>query len=193
MIGTEPVAKAILERVAAGDSAAVNECLSTYGGLVWSLARRMCGNPTDAEDAVQEIFIDVWRNAARFSPDVGSEATFVAMIARRRLIDRHRKRARGPNTTHIIDDMPLTAPEGEDRVERKDEVERVRTFLRALRPQERRVLELATYHGLSHTQIAEATKMPLGTVKTHARRGLQRLRSLLEGKSRAPADAGGEP
>jgi RNA polymerase sigma-70 factor (ECF subfamily) len=85
------VAQAILKRIAAGDKTAVQDCLDSYGGLVWSLARRMSPNTNEAEDAVQEIFIDVWKNAARFDESQSSETTFVAMIARRRLIDRLRK------------------------------------------------------------------------------------------------------
>ena len=76
--------------MAAGDPLAVQECLDAYGGLVWSLARRMFQSRDDAEDAVQEIFVDIWRNADRFDPAQASETTFIAMIARRRLIDRLR-------------------------------------------------------------------------------------------------------
>src|SRR5687768_16447720 len=84
----------ILNRIANGDATAVQDCLKTYGGLVWSLARRMLRHPDDAEDVVQEIFIDVWKNAARFDPSRSSETTFIAMIARHRIIDRIRYAAR---------------------------------------------------------------------------------------------------
>ena len=84
------MAEAILHRITQGDQTAVQDCLKKYGGLVWSLARRMSANTDDAEDAVQEIFIDVWKNAARFDESQSSETTFIAMIARRRLIDRLR-------------------------------------------------------------------------------------------------------
>ena len=83
----------ILQSVADGNAAAVDECLGKYGGLVWSLARRLCPRHEDAEDAVQEIFVEIWRNAAKFDPEIASEATYVTMIARRRLIDRYRRRA----------------------------------------------------------------------------------------------------
>ncbi len=184
--------KSILERVAAGEAAAVEECLAAYGGLVWSLVRRMCRNPIDAEDAAQEIFIDVWRNAARFDSAAGSEATFIATIARRRLIDRNRRKAREIKAASIDDAMLVPAPERDDTLERGEEAARVRAQLERLRPVERQVLELATYQGLSHAEIAEATKLPLGTVKTHARRGLQRLRALLEGARAAGAGGAGE-
>src|SRR5262252_1163156 len=84
----------LLARVGAGDASAVRECLQRFGGLVWSLARRFSSSPSDAEDAVQEIFVDLWRSAKKYDPRAASEATFVAMIARRRLIDRLRSRQR---------------------------------------------------------------------------------------------------
>jgi RNA polymerase sigma-70 factor (ECF subfamily) len=172
--------EAILERVAAGDSAAVNDCMTTYGGLVWSLARRQLGNHSDAEDVVQEIFIDVWRNAGRFNPEVASESTFIATIARRRLIDQYRKRSREPDTKALVEELGVAAPEEKDRAEIADEVERVREQMDRLRPEERRVLELSSLHGMSQAKIAEVTDLPLGTVKTHARRGLERLKGLLK-------------
>ena len=77
----------VLPRVATGESAAVAECLNRYGNLVWSLARRSCPDVQAAEDAVQDIFLKLWTVADRFDPEIASESTFVAMIARRRLID----------------------------------------------------------------------------------------------------------
>ena len=74
------VTQAILHRIASGDHTAVQDCLSKYGGLVWSIARKMLRNSDDAEDAVQEIFVDVWKNAARFDEKQSSETTFIAMI-----------------------------------------------------------------------------------------------------------------
>jgi RNA polymerase sigma-70 factor (ECF subfamily) len=165
--------------VAAGDSAAVEECLQKYGGLVWSLARRFCANHADAEDAVQEIFIEVWRTAGRFDPGVGSEGTYITMIARRRLIDRYRRDTRKPNITSIQEDAVGAGPRHVDQTEISEEAARARRSMQKLRPEERQVLELSINGGLSQSQIAEATNLPLGTVKTHARRGLIRLRELL--------------
>jgi len=81
----------VLRRIAGGDSAAVRECIDRYGALIWSLARRLSRSSPDAEDATQEIFLDLWRNAGRFDESKGSEKLFIAMLARRRLIDRLRK------------------------------------------------------------------------------------------------------
>ncbi len=86
----------LLPRIAAGDPDAVQACIRRYGGLVWSLALRMSRSREDAEDAVQEIFISLWKSADRFDPSRATEVTFIAMVARRRLIDRRRAAQRRP-------------------------------------------------------------------------------------------------
>ncbi|MBL7040495.1 MAG: sigma-70 family RNA polymerase sigma factor [Pirellulaceae bacterium] len=169
----------LLQRVADGDAAAVDECLSQYGGLVWSLARRMCPRHEDAEDAVQEIFIELWRKAENYEPDIASEATYITTIARRRLIDRYRRRSRDLDTTSIADDVVVDHVEHEKWIEVSEEAAHARKHMRQLRPEEQQVLELSINDGMSQSQVAEAMNLPLGTVKTHARRGLIRLRELL--------------
>lgn len=168
----------ILERVAAGDPGAPSECISRFSGLVWSLARRLCSSASDAEDAVQEIFIDLWKSAPRFDSSIASETTFVAMIARRRLIDRGRRKMRRPEVPQIAE----TVADRAERVDRPELGEQQKLAQRAfsqLRPEQQQVLQLAIHHGCSHEQIATATGMPLGTVKTHARRGLIKIRQIL--------------
>lgn len=167
----------LLHRVAAGDRSAVRECLTRYGGLVWSLARRSTPNQADAEDAVQEIFVDLWQSAARFDPSVASEPTFIAMIARRRLIDRARRRQRRRDTETLqVEMIPVDQP----RPELGIEAQQAARALSQLRPEQREVLLLTTCHGLSHEEVANQTGMPLGTVKAHARRGLIRVREVLD-------------
>ena len=174
------MSQTILERIASGDASAVDDCLSQYGGLVWSLARRFHAGHADAEDAVQEIFIEIWRNAARFDARVAAESTFITMIARRRLIDRYRKHKRTIDTSPVDEQQIVSSAEQTDHVEMREEVARAREAMRQLRPEERQVLELSVDRSMSQSQIAEFTKLPLGTVKTHARRGMLRLRQLLE-------------
>jgi RNA polymerase sigma factor (sigma-70 family) len=170
----------LLERIAAGDPLAVDGCLEKYRGLVWSMARRFAGNHADAEDAVQEIFVELWRHSGRFDATVAAESTFVATVARRRLIDRHRRRARQPETVRLVAEPAVSARSEADRLETLDEARRARGLLDQLRPEQQQVLELSFDRGMSQQEIAEATKLPLGTVKTHTRRGLMRLRQLLE-------------
>ncbi len=175
-----PVSPPVLTRVAAGDADAVRECVTRYGGLVWSIARRMSRSETDAEDAAQEIFVDLWKSANRFDPNVASETTFIAMIARRRLIDRRRRqerRAEDPlvDAEKLIADAESSAPVAELSAEASIAAK----ALAELRPEERNAVILSSYYGLSHEEIASSTGMPLGTVKTHARRGLLRVREIL--------------
>lgn len=167
----------LLPRVASGDRTAIRECIDRYGGLVWSLVRRACRSDDDAEDAVQEIFLDVWRSAARFDPRVASEATFVAMIARRRLVDRRRQRQRRPDTEPLSQSAPAAATTMPPEV--GAEAAQAARALDQLRPEQRQVLILTACHGLSHEEVATTTGMPLGTVKAHARRGLLRVREAL--------------
>jgi RNA polymerase sigma factor (sigma-70 family) len=172
------VIPSILQQVAANDQSAMDECLNRYGGLVWALVKRRCPLQADAEDVVQEVFMDIWKNAHRYDPSIAEESTFIAMITRRRLIDRSRRQQR------LVDTAPLTEvpePASDDlpNVEVNDEAARIREIMQQLSDDERRVIELAIDRGMSQSQIAEHIKMSLGTVKSHARRGMLRLRSLV--------------
>ncbi len=174
------MADSILKRIADRDATAVSECLDTYGGLVWSMARSMLANASDAEDAVQEIFVEVWKNVFRYDPSRGSEATFIAVIARRRLIDRTRRQSREPKAASLsmfpqaYDIAEPTPPA--DGVAQQDELERVRKALQLLDAEQREVLSLSLCEGLSHSAIVSKTGHPLGTVKSWIRRGLELVR-----------------
>ena len=167
----------------------MQDCMNIYGGLVWSLARRLSPSPADAEEAVQDIFVSLWKNASRFQPDRMKEATFVAMIARRRLIDRWRRIQRRQES---FVDVDLPANDDIPPGPLDEDVQRAMQALATLSPDQQQVLRLAVHSGLSHQQIADRTGFPLGTVKTHARRGLQRIRETLRD---APdgASTGGNP
>jgi RNA polymerase sigma-70 factor, ECF subfamily len=178
--GTQP---SILQRIATGERAAVQECIDAYGGLIWSLARRWSPAPHEAEDAVQEIFIDLWKSAARFDQAQASETTFVAMIARRRLIDRRRAQQRHPEMAELSDELADTLSDPQQSqakaIEQTAEVALATKAMTQLRPAQREVLQLALYQGLSHQEISEQTGMPLGTVKTYVRRGVLHIRAAL--------------
>ena len=178
----------VLQRIAQGDAAAVADCIRRYGGLVWSLARRYLG-PEEAEDAVQEIFIDLWKSANRFDAAVASEETFVAMIARRRLIDRGRKRQRQPNLQELpadLSELVSSSPDAEERAM----ASQIGTLLRELKPEHRRIVTLSLVYGFSHGEIATALGVPLGTVKTTLRRSIQKLRDEMQEPKFARADGG---
>lgn len=173
--------KSILERIAAGDQAAVQECIDTYGNLIWSLARRYLRNNANAEDAVQDIFIDIWSSAARFDHTIASEVAFVSTIARRRFIDRIRKQSRQPAMDSLDDEElgDIRQPSVLAPMEDESEVEIVQRVLNTMEPEHRQILSLSLYEGYTHQEIAEQLAMPLGTVKTRIRRGLIYIREQL--------------
>lgn len=151
----------------------MRDCIETYGGLVWSLARRHLANDADAEEAVQDAFMSLWKSAGRFDRTRADEATFVAMIARRRIIDRGRKRAR-TNEGEELPEVPV-----HPQLEQYEDARRAAAALTALPEDKRTVLWLSIHQGMSHGEISEVTGLPLGTVKSHFRRGLQAVRALL--------------
>ena len=183
----------ILPRVAAGEEGAVEAFMDRYSGLVWTLTRRMCADRHAAEDVVQDIFVDIWRHASRFDASMGSEATFVATITRRRLIDSLRKRKRQLAGPPIDESGGVVAVERNDVAGRpmlSEEATVARQVLSELSEDQQRVLQLSIFHGQSHERIAETTGLPLGTVKTHARRGLIRVREAMA-KAGRPQDLTG--
>ena len=171
----------LLPRVARGEPGAVGECLARYGGLIWNLATRYLQNRADAEDAAQDVVIELWKSAHRFDPHVSSEATFVAVVARRRLIDWRRKLARGPEVGPLPEGLP--GKESGPCFDRADDVARAVAAVDRLRDTPRRLLLMALVQGRTHLQIAEETGLPLGTVKAHIRRGLIAIRVALGASS----------
>jgi RNA polymerase sigma-70 factor, ECF subfamily len=169
----------VLQRIASGEAAAVRECIDQYGGLVWSLARRLSRSPSDAEDATQEIFLDVWRSAARFDPAQGSDKVFIATIARRRLIDRLRKTSAEPPMDPVEALDSVAWPDAGSASDTSVEIAHAHRAMAELRPDQRQVLELGLLYGLSQSEIATRLSMPLGTVKSFMRRGLIKVREYM--------------
>jgi RNA polymerase sigma-70 factor (ECF subfamily) len=169
----------ILHRIAAGDSRAVSECIEAYTPIVWSVARRLSRNTADVEDAVQEVFLDVWRHAARFDSRKGSEKTFIMTLARRRLIDRYRQRQLEPwldNSQEVLDSLQSGSS---DQAERSSDLDCAVIAMATLRADYRRVIELSFFGGLTQIEISSTLRIPLGTVKSHMRRGLLAVRAML--------------
>ena len=168
----------LLQRVGVGDTGAMLACMERSRGLIWSLVRRSCSNAADADDVVQEIFISLWSSAHRFDPTIASESTFVSVIARRRLIDRTRQRMRRTTPGPILQDVQAELVEA-GRCLITEASALAQLAMSKLRPEQQQVLQLSIECGCSHEQISTSTGLPLGTVKTHARRGLQKLRDAL--------------
>ncbi|MEM7624369.1 MAG: sigma-70 family RNA polymerase sigma factor [Planctomycetota bacterium] len=186
----ETDAAPLLPGVARGDAEAVRQCLARYQGLVWSLARRTLGPGPDAEDLVQDVFIELWKKADRYDPAKGKETTFIAVLARRRIIDRLRRNAARPDgAAAAIDAVSPEALRGDGSGsvsaagEIADEMARVNAVIDQLKPDQSAALRLAVCDGLTHEQTAQQLGLPLGTVKTHVRRGLQKLRDALRPES----------
>jgi RNA polymerase sigma-70 factor (ECF subfamily) len=150
--------------------------VAEYGPLVWSIARRFAPTPGDAEDAVQEIFLELWKHAGRYDPAVASQPAFITMIARRGMLERLRRAERRPK----IEPVPDTFTSLEHvSVERCLEATIAAGVLATLDPHQRRVLSLAIGQGMTHAEVAQATSMPLDTVKSLIRRALVAVRKRL--------------
>lgn len=164
----------VLPRVAAGDARAAQQCVQRFGRLVWAMSRKYTHSDSDAEDASQDIFEDLFRSAGRFDPSRSTESGFVAMIARRRLIDSARR-----DSLRAVADPPDTDTQAsrEPGADERLDASRVAAAVQALPADERDVLLMNVAEGLTHQEIADRSDLPLGTVKTHARRGLLRMRA----------------
>jgi RNA polymerase sigma-70 factor, ECF subfamily len=168
----------LVARIRAGDQQAMSELYDRYGKVVYAVALRVLQDAGGAEDVLQDVFLQLWRNPDAFDASRGSLAAWLAVISRHRSIDRLRKRR--PEID--IEDCVITGgPDLRDESEHKLMIEKVRGVLAEMSPDQRNVLELAFFQGLTHTEIAEKTGEPLGTVKTRIRSGLQQLRARFAG------------
>lgn len=174
----------LVRRMAAGDESALGTLYDRYSPLLHSVARRIVGDPDDAEEVLEESFWQAWRQAGRYEESRGGLSTWLVMIVRSRALDRVRARRRFREERW--DELPEPAADtaGDDLSPldsaQLDEVRRmVGRAVATLPPEQRQTVELAYFRGLSQSEIAEATGQPLGTVKTRARLALQKLREAL--------------
>ncbi len=178
--------EALLRRIARAEPQALGELYDRYGRLVYSLAVRMVGEGGLAEEITQDVFVQVWRKAGTYRPELGRPLTWLASIARHRAIDALRRRKTRPPVLLDgldLDDAPLKSADERTpplQAEQAQARERVLRALANLPEEQRAALLLAYFEGLSHRELAERLDQPLGTVKTRLRLGLQKLRQLLE-------------
>ena len=169
----------ILFSLAREETGAFEKLVDQYGNLIWSIARRYLSNQTEAEDAVQEVFIAIWKSAGRFDPTKASEVTFVSMIARRRLIDHLRKIYRHKNLKPV-DDCFDDALETKSILDKSADVQIISEAINQFAEEDKELLSLSIYQGYSHSEISKLMNIPLGTVKTKIRRNLIQLRETFD-------------
>lgn len=172
----------IVSRIAGGDSVALSELYRRYSGMLLGLAVKVLGDPADGEEVLQEVFLQVWKQAARYRRKRSSVSTWLVLITRSRAIDRLRTR-QVKERTHTAAQQERrsmhTSPEGVGDVLHQERRERLREALAELPDEQRQVLELAFYSGQTQREIARGTGIPLGTVKTRTLLAMKKLRARL--------------
>jgi len=170
-----------MERLATGDLGALDRLYETYGAMSYSIAYRITGNSAAAEDVVQEAFLGAWRNAGRYADSRGSVRTWLLSIVHHRAIDAVRRRRPTIELPEGEAGLPtdLTMPDTWDEVAEGLDREAIQVALGRISDVQREAIELAYFGGLTQTEIAERTGVPLGTVKGRLRLGLQGLRAAM--------------
>ncbi len=167
----------LLQRVRQGDQSAMAEIFDRYGRAVYSVALRILKDTGHAEDVMQEIFLQIWRNSDSFVQGRGSLGAWLVVVARNRSIDLLRRR----KPVDSVDDVILASSGNlASEVEHHAMMEKVQKVLKDLPAEQQRSMELAFFEGLSHSEIAEKTGDPLGTVKTRIRLALITLRKAFQ-------------
>jgi RNA polymerase sigma-70 factor (ECF subfamily) len=173
---------ALLRRVGDRRQEALAELYDRYAGMLLALAARIVGNPADAEEVLQEVLVQVWGQARNYDPLRSSVSTWLVLLTRSRAIDRLRSRRVGERGLEALvrEGPPAhTSPSGPRDVWSRERRERVRRELDELPPEQREVLEMAFYRGLTQSEIAARTGIPLGTVKTRTLLAMKKLRAAL--------------
>ena len=168
----------LVARVRAGDQQGLSELYDRYSKVVYGVALRILHDTGAAEDLLQDIFLQLWRKPDAFDSSRGSLPAWLAVIARHRSIDRLRQRR---PESDIADCVIASSTDLGDETERSLVIEKVRVVLKEMSPGQRSAMEMAFFEGLTHTEIAEKTGEPLGTIKTRIRSGLQLLRARFAG------------
>ena len=173
----------VVARLLEGQQGALEELYDRYGRVVYSLALHLTSHPPTAEEITQDVFLRAWEKRATFDPARGRVFTWLVSIAHHRAIDELRRSGRRAQLTATppeLSSLPDTSLGNPDEgIERISEQRRVRDALDSLPPEQREVLVLAYFHGLTQRQVAQHLQKPLGTVKTRTRLAFQKLHGLL--------------
>lgn len=175
----------LLRRIASGDRPALAEFYDQVAGPLFSTATRILGDAHEAEEVVQDAFVQIWEKAATFDAALGSPFTWAMRITRNRSIDRLRARQRRTKLAEQFEENLTTVGENQGTVAMNqldaEAVRRIHITVSSLPADQKRVIEMAFFGGLTHVEIAEALGEPLGTVKARIRRGMLKLRESLQG------------
>jgi RNA polymerase sigma-70 factor, ECF subfamily len=179
--GAEPDGDTLLQLVARGDEAAFEKLYDLVIGPVFGLVRRVVRDPAQSEEVTQEVMVELWRTAARYSPDRGSAMTWVMTLAHRRAVDRVRSAQSAADREIRVASGETSRPFDEvaEQVTTRLEHEQVRRCLSTLTDLQRESITLAYYGGRTYREVGELLDTPLGTIKTRLRDGLIRLRDCL--------------
>lgn len=169
--------EALILAVRSGDQQAMAQLYDRYSSVVYAVALRVLGDTGAAEDVLQEIFMQVWRNPGSFEAGRGNLAPWLAVITRNRAVDVLRKRR---PQTEITDNIISIEPDMASEADRGRAVDKVRAVLKDMPAAQRSALEMAYFEGYSHSEISEKTGEPLGTIKTRIRAGLILLRKAVD-------------
>jgi RNA polymerase sigma-70 factor, ECF subfamily len=169
-----------VERLVRRDATALEELYDRHTPLLYGVILRIVGTATEAEDVLQEAWLQAWRNAAQYDPSRGAVIAWLLTVARSRAIDRTRSMSARRRMEDRVEADPTAGIEGPpESAERREARDKVRAALEALTATQRQVIELAYFGGLSQSEIAARLGAPLGTVKSWARQGLSKLRDEL--------------
>lgn len=172
----------LIRQIADRQPESLGELYNRYSAILLGLARRILGSSADAEEVLQEVFVHVWNQGGRYDAGRSSVSTWLVLITRSRAIDRLRSRKvveRTHDAAHREEALEHTSPEGAKNVFMQERRKRVRQEMDRLPAEQREVLELAFYKGLTQTQIASLAGIPLGTVKTRTLLAMKKLRNAL--------------
>lgn len=173
----------LLSRLLQKDVSAFEQLYDRHSRLVYGLVLRILQQASTSEEVVQDVFLQLWRNADQYDSSRGPFVPWLCTMARNRALDQLRlKSERQRRREDQPDELPpvVVAPDYEKALDEKRRAERVRALLASLTPQQKKAIELAYFEGLSHSEIAAALKEPLGTVKSWIRNGLLRLKEGLQ-------------
>jgi len=176
----------LIQQLFQRDVDAFEQLYDRHSRIVYALVLRIVQQGSTAEEVVQDVFLQLWRNAARYDTRRGPFVPWLMAVARNRALDHLRlKGERQRRREEQTEELPpvIDVPQFEQTLDEKRRAERVRALMGSLNPQQKKAIELAYFEGLSHTEIAETLKKPLGTVKSWIRNGLLRLKEGLRAET----------